>query len=29
MSINEGIEKAAAFLKPIIISGADAEMWWI
>lgn len=29
MSINEGLEKAAAFLKPILIDGADAEMWWI
>ena len=28
MSINEGLEKAVAFLKPILIDGADAEMWW-
>ena len=28
MSIREGMEKAVSFLKPILIDGADAEMWW-
>ena len=28
MSINEGLEKAVNFLKPILIDGADAERWW-
>lgn len=28
MSIKEGLEKAVKFLKPILIDGADAEMWW-
>ena len=29
MSINEGLEKAVNFLKPMLIDGGDAEMWWI
>ena len=28
MSIKEGMEKAVSFLKPLLINGADAEMWW-
>lgn len=28
MSIREGLEKAVSFLKPILIDGADAGMWW-
>ncbi len=28
MSTNEGLEKAVNFLKPILIDGADSEMWW-
>ena len=28
MSTKEGLEKAVKFLKPILIDGADAEMWW-
>ena len=28
MSTTEGLEKAVNFLKPILIDGADAEMWW-
>lgn len=28
MSTREGLEKAVSFLKPILIDGADAEMWW-
>lgn len=28
MSIKEGLEKAVHFLKPILIDGADAQMWW-
>ena len=28
MSTREGLEKAVAFLKPILIDGADAAMWW-
>ena len=28
MSIEEGMEKAVSFLKPILIDGANAEMWW-
>ena len=28
MSTHEGLEKAVNFLKPILIDGADAEMWW-
>ena len=29
MPINEGMEKAVAFLKPILIGGGNAEMWWL
>ena len=29
MSTCEGLEKAVNFLKPILIDGADANMWWI
>ena len=29
MSIEEGLEKAAAFLKPLLIDGGDAQIWWI
>ncbi len=29
MSINEGVEKAVSFLKPILIDGAGANMWWL
>ena len=28
MSITEGVEKAAAFLRPLIISDPNSEMWW-
>ena len=29
MSVREGLEKAVAFLKPILIDGSDAGMWWV
>ena len=29
MSTTEGLEKAVSFLKPILIDGADTEMWWV
>ncbi|MCL2841582.1 MAG: sugar phosphate isomerase/epimerase [Defluviitaleaceae bacterium] len=29
MSIEEGLEKAIAFLKPILMYEAPAEMWWV
>lgn len=28
MSVNEGLEKAVAFLKPLVIQEKPAEMWW-
>ena len=28
MSSKEGMEKAVSFLKPILIDGTDAKMWW-
>lgn len=28
MSVNEGLEKAVAFLKPLLIKEKPAEMWW-
>jgi sugar phosphate isomerase/epimerase len=29
MSIEEGLEKAISFLKPILIQEPPAKMWWI
>jgi hypothetical protein len=28
MSVNEGVEKAAAFLKNLLISEKAGTMWW-
>jgi hypothetical protein len=28
MSIDEGLAKAVAFLEPLIMREAPAEMWW-
>ena len=29
MSVEEGLEKAIDFLKPVLVYGAAAEMWWV
>jgi sugar phosphate isomerase/epimerase len=29
MSTREGLEKAVCLLKPILIDGGNAKMWWI